>query len=169
MTQKQGSVAPKERINIKYVPATGDQQAEIELPLKLVVVGDFKGHGEPEPLEERRAVGIDKDTFDAVLEKSALSLVMDVPARLAPSELEDATMRVDLRFRSMADFGPDAIARQVPELARLLELREALVALKGPLGNIPAFRHTLQELLADDAARDRLAGELGLVLNRPSV
>ena len=41
---KEGSVAPKERINIKYVPATGDQQAEIELPLKLVVLGDFKGH-----------------------------------------------------------------------------------------------------------------------------
>ncbi len=26
---KEGSVAPKERINIRYVPATGDQQEEI--------------------------------------------------------------------------------------------------------------------------------------------
>lgn len=42
---KQGTVAPKERINIKYVPATGDQQADTELPLKLLVVGDFKGGG----------------------------------------------------------------------------------------------------------------------------
>ena len=39
-----GTVAPKERINIKYVPATGDQQAEMELPLKMLIIGDFKGH-----------------------------------------------------------------------------------------------------------------------------
>lgn len=40
---KQGSVAPKERINIRYVPATGGEQEEVELPLKLLVTGDFQG------------------------------------------------------------------------------------------------------------------------------
>ena len=30
---KEASVAPKERINIVYKPATGNAQAEIELPL----------------------------------------------------------------------------------------------------------------------------------------
>ena len=29
-----GSVAPKERVNIVYKPATGGAQAEIELPMK---------------------------------------------------------------------------------------------------------------------------------------
>ena len=52
---KEGSVAPKERINIKYVPATGDQQAEMELPLRMMVVGDFKGQPEETPIEERQA------------------------------------------------------------------------------------------------------------------
>ena len=52
MSKSQSSVAPKERINIKYVPATGDQQAEVELPLKLLVTGDFKGHGELSALED---------------------------------------------------------------------------------------------------------------------
>ncbi|HKT99965.1 MAG TPA: type VI secretion system contractile sheath small subunit, partial [Paraburkholderia sp.] len=36
-----GSVAPKERVNIVYRPATGDAKAEVELPLKLLVLGDF--------------------------------------------------------------------------------------------------------------------------------
>ena len=31
---KTGSVAPKERINIKYTPATEGQTDEVELPLK---------------------------------------------------------------------------------------------------------------------------------------
>ncbi|MBR3665419.1 MAG: type VI secretion system contractile sheath small subunit, partial [Lachnospiraceae bacterium] len=38
---KEASVAPKERVNIVYRPATGDAQEEIELPLKLMVLGDF--------------------------------------------------------------------------------------------------------------------------------
>jgi type VI secretion system protein ImpB len=42
----------------------------------------------------------------------------------------------------------------------VLELREALVALKGPLGNVPAFRRMIQSALSDDDARDKLLKEL---------
>lgn len=164
MSKKAGSVAPTERINIKYVPATGEQSAEVELPLKLVVVGDFKGHGEPEALEDRVSVQVSKDNFEAVMSESQLSLALDVRDRLSEGKPEDASIGVDLQFASLNDFTPDAIARQVPELNRLLELREALLALKGPLGNVPAFRSKLQELLADPAAREKLANELDLAL-----
>ena len=36
---KEGSVAPKERINVTFKPATGGAQEELELPLKLMVLG----------------------------------------------------------------------------------------------------------------------------------
>lgn len=161
MSSKPGSVAPQERINIKYVPATGDQQAEIELPLKLLVTGDFKGHAEEQALEERQSVRVDKDTFDAVLAKAELKIDLEVPSVLGDSDKGD-TLAFDLQFNSMSDFSPDAIARQVPALNNLLELREALVALKGPLGNAPAFRKQLQTLLSDEQARNKLIQELGL-------
>lgn len=164
MSNKSGSVAPTERINIKYVPATGDQKAEVELPLKLMVVGDFKGHGEASALEDRTAVQVNKENFDAVMTESNLSLDLDVADCLSEDRREDASIGVNLQFATLNDFTPDAIARQVPELRKLLELREALVALKGPLGNVPAFRSKLQELLADPAAREKLASELDLVL-----
>lgn len=54
MSRSSSSVAPKERINIKYVPATGDQQAEIELPHKMLVLGDF-GLNDPRPLKIARS------------------------------------------------------------------------------------------------------------------
>lgn len=165
MSKAHGSVAPKERINIKYIPATGDQQAEVELPLKLLITGDFKGHGEESALEDRQPVRIDKDNFNDVLTKAEVTLEMTVPCVLT-NDIEN-DLSINLQFKSINDFGPDAIARQVPEMNKLLELRNALVALKGPLGNTPAFRKQLQSLLADDASRQRLIRELNLTLPAP--
>ncbi|CZF81691.1 type VI secretion protein [Grimontia sp. AD028] len=158
---KEGSVAPKERINIKYVPATGDAQAEIELPLKMVVLGDFKGHPEDTSIEEREAVSVDKNNFTSVMRESNLSVTTSVPNVMTEEEGQD--LPVELSFKSLADFSPDSVANQVPELKKLVELREALVALKGPLGNIPAFRARLQELLASEDSREKLLAELELV------
>ena len=166
MTNKSGSVAPQERINIKYVPSNGDQPAEVELPLKLLVTGDFKGHAQEQALEERQAVRIDKDSFDAVLSKAELKLDLQVPSVLGDGDKSD-TLEFNLQFNSMNDFSPDAIAKQIPALNNLLELREALVALKGPLGNAPAFRKQLQTLLADEQARNKLTQELGLQPDQP--
>lgn len=157
---KEGSVAPKERINIKYIPATGDSQSEVELPLKTLVVGDFKGHTEDTPLEDRKSISIDKTNFESVMRESNLRLQTTVSNKL--DEESDSDLAVDLSFSGINDFSPDSIADQVPELKKLIELREALVALKGPLGNIPAFRNSLQGLLASDESRDQLLAELNL-------
>lgn len=158
---KEGSVAPKERINIKYIPATGDAQAEVELPLKTLVVGDFKGHAEQTPLEERATVTVDKNNFEAVMRESELKITTTVKNKLSDDENTD--LPVELNFKSLGDFAPDAVATQVPELKKLIELREALVALKGPLGNIPAFRDRLQSLLNSDESREKLLAELNLL------
>jgi len=71
----------------------------------------------------------------------------------------------------LRDFEPDSIVNQVPEIKKLIELREALVALKGPLGNLPAFRRHLQQLLDDEKSREKLLAELENVgaSSQPSV
>ena len=38
MAGQEGSIAPKERVNIVYRPATGDAKEEVELPLKVLVM-----------------------------------------------------------------------------------------------------------------------------------
>ncbi|MGZ0799942.1 type VI secretion system contractile sheath small subunit [Kluyvera ascorbata] len=155
-----GSIAPKERINVRYIPRTDGQTAEVELPLSLLVTGDLKGKPDDTPLDERQPVAIDKNTFNAVLAKSGIERNVSVPSVL--NGVSGARMDISLKVKSMADLSPDNIAAQVPELKKMLELREALVALKGPMGNIPAFRTQLQALLDNEETREQLIQELGL-------
>ncbi|WP_334598588.1 type VI secretion system contractile sheath small subunit [Pseudomonas alvandae] len=165
---KEGSVAPKERINVTFKPATGGAQEEIELPLKLMAIGDYIRRKDERKVEDRKPISIDKMTFDEVLAKQELSLVLGVPNRLL-EESDTEELAVQLRLNTMKDFNPASLVEQVPELKKLMELREALVALKGPLGNAPAFRKAIESVLADTQSRDRILDELGLTLSAPSV
>ncbi|KPW74433.1 ImpB [Pseudomonas cannabina] len=62
----------------------------------------------------------------------------------------------------MKDFNPASLVEQIPELKKLMELRNALMALKGPLGNTPAFRKAIDSVLADTDSRNSVLTELGL-------
>jgi len=157
---KEGSVAPRERVNIVYRPATGDAQEEVELPLKFLVMGDFAHKPDDRPVEEREPINIDKDNFNEVLRAHSLKLDLTVPDKLSGEP--DAEMALKLKFDSIKDFGPEEIVDQVPELKKLLELREALTALKGPMSNVPGFRKKIQELVKDETAREQLLKELKL-------
>lgn len=155
-----GSVAPKERINIKYVPKTNGQISEVELPLNLLVVGDM-GKVDNTPLDERSAVSINKNNFNSVIAEAGISLNFNVPNLLSGKSDDELNIQMDVK--SLNDFSPDSVARQVPEMKKLLELREALVALKSPLGNLPAFRAQIQAMLDDENAREQLLEELSVV------
>lgn len=158
---KDSSVAPKERINITFKPATAGAQEELELPLKLLVLGDFTQREDLDKLEMRKPVSVDKNTLDEVLAKQALSLNLNVPNRLQ-NEGDPSDLAVRININSLKDFNPGQIVEQVPELKTLMALRDALVSLKGPLGNTPAFRKAIEQALADEQSRARVLIELGL-------
>ncbi len=157
----QGSVAPKERVNIVYKSSVGDQTEEVELPLKLMILGDFTGRPNDVPIEDLEPKHVNKDNFDEVIKSYKLSMSINVDNRLSEGG-DDEQMAVALEFKSMKDFSPDNISHQVPELHKMLELRRALQALKGPLGNVPAFRKSIQNILGDESSRTRLMAELGM-------
>jgi len=159
---KDATVAPKERVNILYKTEIGGAQEEVELPLNILVMGEYNPNvpEDEKSLEDRKTVSVDKDNFNDVLEKQNLGLTASVPDKLSGEK--DASLTVELKFKNLNDFGPEAIVKQVPELKKLLELRNALTALKSPLGNVPAFRKKLQSLLGDETNRAKLMAELGI-------
>jgi type VI secretion system protein ImpB len=155
---KDGSVGPRSRINIKYTAAIGDAQKEIELPLRMLVMGDFTGRPDSTPLADRKAISVNKDNFGEVMSQQKLGAKIAVKDKLTGDP--DSQIAVDLKFDSLKDFTPGQLAHQVPELAKLMQVREALMALKNDL-NKADFRKKLEQLVTDPELRSKLEGMLG--------
>ena len=161
MSGKESSVAPKERINVTFKPSGGEGLEELELPLKLMMIGDYTLANDERKLEDRKSININKNNFNEVLEKHNLNLDLHVPNRLS-DDVTNEELAIKLQFQSMKDFDPASLVQQVPEMKALMELRDALVALKGPLGNVPSFRKAIEEVLTNQESRDKVLAELGM-------
>jgi type VI secretion system protein ImpB len=157
---KEASVAPRERVNIVYRPADGEGREDVELPMKMLVTGNFTGATDDRPMEKREPIAINKDNFNDVMKGQNISLQFDVPNRLTGQP--DRELEIKLNVETLRDFGPEAIAEQVPELKMLLELRDAMRSLKGPVANLPDFRRKIQELISYEATRAKLMAEIDL-------
>jgi type VI secretion system protein ImpB len=152
------SVAPKERVNIVYRSKPGNVEQDVELPLKLMVMGDFKTSEDQTPMEDRKPEPINQNNFNDVLKSQNLHLDMEVPDEISG----EGNMTVSLDFKSMNDFNPDAIVQNDNNLKKIQELRNALVSLKSPLGNTKEFKEKLQEILDDEDKLNKLLEELDL-------
>jgi len=125
-----------------------------------LMVGDYTLREEETPVEDRKPINVNANNFDGVLKEHKLALDVSVADKL--SNEEGAMMSVGLKFDTLKDFTPEGVVNQVPELRKLLELRKALTALQGPLGNFPKFKKRIQGLLDDEASRKKLMEELGV-------
>ena len=147
---------PPSRVNIRYVKDTAGSQEELELPLKLLVLGDFTMKEDDTSLEDRKRIGVDKNNFGSVLKEQKLSLDLVVPNTLAG----EGEMPVKLKVESLDDFTPTGIANQVPELATMLEVRNLLTDLKAKVISNREFRKQLELVLKDKSKMESVLAEL---------
>lgn len=157
---------PKARVNIKLDLHTGGAQKKIELPLRLMVMGDYSNGREQRALSEREKVDINKNNFNSVLAEFSPVLKMAVENTLA-SDGSDAS--VELSFSAMTDFEPEQVARQIPELRALLAMRNLLRDLKSNLLDNATFRHELEHILKDEALSEELHAELAGLAPRDAI
>ena len=148
---------PKARINIKLDLHTGGTQKKVELPLKLMVMGDYSNGQELRPLSQRTKINVDRNNFDSVLAEFAPDLKMAVPNTLS----EDGSQTViELKLRNLKDFEPEQVARQIPQLRALLAMRNLLRDLKSNLLDNSTFRYELELILKDEGLSHELRNEL---------
>lgn len=148
---------PKARVNIKLDVHTGGAARKMELPLKLLVTGDFSNGQEDRVLSEREKVNVNKNNFDSVLADFSPAVRLTVQDTLAGDGSEQA---VNLTFSNMKDFEPEQVARQIPQLKAMLAMRNLLRDLKSNLLDNVTFRKELEAILKDPALSDELRSEL---------
>ncbi|KHA80797.1 type VI secretion system contractile sheath small subunit [Janthinobacterium sp. BJB301] len=134
------------RVQMTYDVEIGDAIENKELPFVMGVVGDFGGNSEVEQkrLKDRKFIGIDRDNFDEVLKGVEPRAAFGVSNELSD---DGGQLRVDLRFKSLNDFRPEAVVEQVAPLRRLLEARTKLADLRNKLAGNDKLEDILNDVL----------------------
>ena len=145
-TQKKLSRIRPPRVQITYDVEIGDAIQMKELPFVAGVMADLSGApAEALPkLKDRKFVEIDRDNFNDVLASCAPRLALSVDNRLAK---DDSKLNVELKFRSIDDFNPAAVVKQIEPLNKLFEARQRLMDLLAKLDGNDKLDALLQEIV----------------------
>ena len=146
------------RVQMSYDVEIGDAMENKELPFVVGVVGDFGGNAEAgqKRLKDRKFVNVDGDNFDEVLSGVAPVARFQVANELT-NESGGGEFPVELQFRSMADFRPESVVRQVQPLSRLLEARSKLADLRNKLAGNDRLEDMLTNVLNNTDQLNSLA------------
>lgn len=150
------------RVHVTYDVEVGDAIEIKELPFVMGVLGDFTGQPEePLPrLKDRKFVEVNPDNFDSVLEGMKPHLSFSVENKLS-EDPDSPQLKVDLRFKSLEDFEPENVARQVKPLKEMLDLRTKLADLRGSLQGNDKLEELLLDAVGNTDKLNKLKGELG--------
>ncbi len=139
------------RVQISYEdPYNAEKQ--VELPFVMGILSDLSGNASKvakAPMAERKFSDVDMDNFEKYM--ASVEPAATFRTKNVLSGNGDEQMGVNLTFKSMDDFTPGAIARQVPALRTLLEAREQLANLQRYMDGKSAAEDQLKKLLADPA------------------
>jgi type VI secretion system protein ImpB len=144
------------RVQITYDVEIGGAVEKKELPLVVGLLADLSGQPlvAPPKLKERRFVEIDRDNFNEVMAKIGPRLDLSVPDTFKG----EGNLKVELNFNDFDQFHPEAIARQVPRLAKLLEARQQLRDLLGKLDGNDELDALLENILQNTEDLKALKG-----------
>lgn len=152
---------PPARVNIQLNVDKGGAQKKVELPLKMLVLGDFSQKGDTTRIADKEKINITKDNFNQVMESLDLGLNFSVENKLNP---EGGDIRVDLKFKDMKSFEPSEIVKQVPQLSKLLAARNLVKDLRANLLDNREFRKRLEAVLKDKTAMESLLTDLDKIV-----
>jgi type VI secretion system protein ImpB len=148
------------RVQLTYDVEVGDAIEQKEVPFVVGVLGDFTGQTNPDKplpkIKDRKFVKVDLDNFDEVMKGMAPSATYRVKNRLSEDGGEFA---VNLDFKQMDDFSPEAVVQQVDPLRKLLEARTKLSDLRNKLAGNDKLEDILADVLSNTEQLKKLSEE----------
>ncbi len=153
---------PKARINLSLDVETNGQQKKTELPLKMLVMGDFSNGKTKGKIADRHRINLNANNFESVMADLEPGARFDVPNLLAK---DGSDFTIDLVFKAMKDFRPDNVAQQIPELHSLMAMRNLLKDLKSNLLDNAKFRKELEKIVSNQPQLEGLKQQLESLLD----
>jgi len=148
------------RVQLTYDVEIGDAIEQKELPFVMGVMGDFTGQPDPDKpaarLKDRKFVNVDLDNFDEVLSGMAPRASYRVKNKLSA---DGGEFGVNLDFKKLEDFRPEAVVEQVEPLRKLLEARTKLSDLRNKMAGNEKLEDVLGDVLSNTEQLQKLGAE----------
>jgi type VI secretion system protein ImpB len=152
---------PQSRITLKYRTTIDGQEADLSLPLRTMVLGDFSqgsSKDRQESLDDRRLRSLDgTNRVDDLMRDMDIMLQVKVANTIDPQS-DDA--EVTLPITSMKSFSPDEVAQHIPQVKALTLLKELLLEMQSNIDNRRDLRKLVQELYQNPESLQKTLAEL---------
>jgi len=149
------------RVQIEYDVELFGAQKKVQLPFVMGVLADLSGKADPDnplpALADRKFQEFDVDNFDARMKAMKPRVQFAVKDTLSGEA--DRNLAVEMSFESMEDFSPDAVARRIEPLRKLLEARQQLSNLITYMDGKAGAEQLVEKLLADPDLMKTLAAQ----------
>lgn len=152
---------PKSRITLTYRTTIRGVPEEVNLPLRLLVLGDFSlgtSKDRKLDLEERKTRAINGKNLSDQIADMGIKLKFEVANRVNPDV--EADLPIELDITGIKSFSPDSIVNQVPKLRALLLLKTLLLETQSAVDNRKELRKTIYELFSNPDALKAVMGQL---------
>ena len=152
---------PKSRLTLRYKTEVNGTPADVTLPLRLMVTGNFSNGTSTDAkldLDERQHRSLYGTNTDQVMKDMGITLDVAVPNHIDPENEED--INVNLKIDSMASLKPDQIAEQIPKLQGILTLKKLLEETLSNVDNRKDFRKLLEELMSKPDELEKVLADL---------
>lgn len=134
---------PRSRVNIALELDTNGASQKSELPLKMLVVGDYSNGKNYTEFAERERIMVDKNNLEQVLKDIAPKANFQVPDKISG----EGEIGINLTFDNFKSFEPENVAAQIPELNKMMAMRNLLRDLKSNLLDNSVLRKELERIL----------------------
>ena len=125
------------------------------------VISSLSGDGEdPNAYTERKFVEVEQGGVDRLMKQLSPKLDLSVSDEISGNE--EANIAVELQFETMDDFDPMGVATQIPQTAKLLEIRQQLADLYGKVEANDKLAGILGDVLGNADKQAQLRSELGI-------
>ena len=155
---------PNSRLMINYETQVDGVLKKKELPYRVLVVGDLsKGRSDDAKKEfADRQVRRIKNGVDRTLDDMNISFDFEAPNFVSK---DPSNLKVDYKIQSIKDFRPDAVAKKVPEIRALLEMKEILASFAKDIENNRNLKKVIDMIFSNEQELEALKKKIPALAN----